>query len=279
MERIEIVRGPGSVVWGSNAMNGVINIITRNAADTQGGKVNIAVGNELNLLTDVSYGDQSGDWAWRGYARYFDQDARQRDDFSSAQLPGTSINDAWKVSRMGIRADQQQNRRELLLSANVYDGDIDDLAHGIPLLNPARSESSYFAGEISGYDTILQWTQKINSHDQWRLRLFVDDSERRDVNILEQRSVYDVELQYNLQRANHTTIYGAGYRRYQGDTQADLAAAFQPPNDTTHLSNVFFRDDWRFTDNWRLSFGLKPAPGLATEPAIATGTCWPEPAG
>ena len=71
VERIEVLRGPGSVVWGSNAMNGVINIITKKAADTQGGKLNVAAGNEANILTDVTYGNHTGNWYWRAYAKYF----------------------------------------------------------------------------------------------------------------------------------------------------------------------------------------------------------------
>ena len=195
VERIEVLRGPGSVVWGSNAMNGVINIITKKAADTQGGKLNVAAGNEANVLTDVTYGNHAGNWYWRAYAKYFNWKATSRNDYTAPGLPGHSINDAWNVGRYGVRADQETGNRTVSLSANVYNGDINDLLDDVPALNPARYVYSYYAGTTSGYDATVNWTQKFNSNNEWQFRFFVDESDRKDVNVSEQRSTYDVEAQ------------------------------------------------------------------------------------
>jgi len=276
VERIEIVRGPGSVVWGSNAMNGVINIITRNAADTQGGKLNIAAGNQDKLLTDVTFGDRSGNWAWRGYAKYFDRESTDRPGYSSPYVPGTSIHDGWSMNRIGMRADQQLDKRDISLSVNVYDGNIDDLADDVPMLNPARSEEFYSDGTTSGYDASLLWKLKADPHHEWQLRLFVDNNDRRDVNVDEQRSTYDVELQYILQWQNHKLIYGAGYRYYDSTTQPHNAVAFEPADSSINLGNLFFHDDWMFTDNWRLNYGLKIEHDDYTETSYqpAIGLAW-----
>jgi iron complex outermembrane receptor protein len=256
VERIEIMRGPGSVVWGSNAMNGVINIITRDASETQDTRISVLGGNE-EKIANLSTGDQMGDWYWRAYAKYLTRDARERDDYSSTELTGTSIHDAWDVGRLGMRADRTSDHQSISITANVYDGDIDDLADGIAMLNPARAEDSYFSGEISGFDISMNCTRAINSNNQWQVRLFLDDSERLDVNVSEQRSVYDIEIQNNFRKGDHSLIYGVGYRFNDSQIQHHLAVSFDPSDDSTNLVNAFIHDDWRLNENWRINFGVK----------------------
>ena len=257
VERIEVLRGPGSVVWGSNAMNGVINIITKKAADTQGGKLNVAAGNEANILTDVTYGNHTGNWYWRAYAKYLNWKATSRNDYTAPGLPGHSINDAWNVGRYGVRADQEAGSRTVSLSANVYNGDINDLLDDVPALNPARYTYSYYAGITSGYDATVNWTQKFNPSNEWQFRFFVDESDRKDANVSEQRSTYDVEAQNRLKQDNHIIVYGAGYRRYGSRTQPHIAVKFVPNDEAYNLVNAFFHDDWHLNQNWRLNYGLK----------------------
>ena len=102
IERIEVIRGPGTTAWGSNAVNGVINIITKKAGDTQGALIQSAVGNQEQDFNTVQYGSTSGDVAWRAWGQQFDR--------NKGWSPN-DIQDQWRQQRGGFRADWSVDRR------------------------------------------------------------------------------------------------------------------------------------------------------------------------
>ncbi|NND35989.1 MAG: TonB-dependent receptor, partial [Gammaproteobacteria bacterium] len=115
IDRIEVIRGPGAVMWGSNAVNGVINIITKDSAETRGFKADVAVGNYTNLETTLRWGGQAGDnVSYRLFGKYFD-----RDGFAASNY------DAWDFSRLGGRLDWDvSNTDTLRMTAEIYDGTV-----------------------------------------------------------------------------------------------------------------------------------------------------------
>jgi iron complex outermembrane recepter protein len=131
IDRIEVIAGPGGTLWGANAVNGVINIITRSAQDTQGGFVEIGGGNEERNFGGVRYGGQLGDAALRAYIKGVDRDA-------SRQLDGTSGNDDWRMAQGGFRLDWQPVTADhFTLQGDVYHGNED----GVFLVgHPARRQ-------------------------------------------------------------------------------------------------------------------------------------------
>lgn len=98
VERIEVIRGPGATMWGANAVNGVVNIITKNAAKTTGGYANVLSGLNDSLEGSLRYGAQMENMAFRVYAKAFDRDG-------NSDLEGRDTADIWKTARFGTRVD------------------------------------------------------------------------------------------------------------------------------------------------------------------------------
>src|SRR5262249_16385776 len=113
IDRIEIVRGPGASLWGANAVNGVINIITKRASDTQGLLVGAAPGNVEQGVVTARYGGELGNAHWRIYGRYLDR-------ASYDTLSGADANSAWTAWRGGFRADIDRARDSFTLQGDVY---------------------------------------------------------------------------------------------------------------------------------------------------------------
>ncbi len=119
VERIEVIRGPGASLWGANAVNGIINIITKDAADTQGLYVNTIVGNEDRLITDMRYGGKLNDNAYyRSYAKYENRDSTR----TTTDMDG---NNKWYNAKAGFRSDwKASDTSKVTMQGDVYDSNI-----------------------------------------------------------------------------------------------------------------------------------------------------------
>ncbi|MDC4203813.1 MAG: TonB-dependent receptor plug domain-containing protein [Candidatus Manganitrophus sp.] len=117
IERIEVINGPGGVIWGANAVNGVINIITKHSKETQGGLVTLGAGTEERGFGGVRYGGRSGeDLHYRVYAKYFDRDAGFHQD-------GVDFDD-WRMGQAGFRTDLDRTDRDAFtLQGDFYTGE------------------------------------------------------------------------------------------------------------------------------------------------------------
>ncbi|MBW2712578.1 MAG: TonB-dependent receptor plug domain-containing protein, partial [Deltaproteobacteria bacterium] len=120
IERIEVIRGPGASVWGANAVNGVINIITKSAAKTQGLKASVTTGTEDKALVSLRYGGEiNEDTPYRIYAKYRNRDS----SYVSASQDG---HDEYESGQMGFRIDSTINSRaKLTVQGDFYDSDVE----------------------------------------------------------------------------------------------------------------------------------------------------------
>ncbi|MFH0730165.1 MAG: TonB-dependent receptor plug domain-containing protein [Pseudomonadota bacterium] len=114
IDRIEVIRGPGATLWGANAVNGIVNIITKKPADTQGSLIAAGVGTEERGFGAVRYGGSAGpDIRYRLYSKYVDKDGGE-------DITGKNGGDAWNSFRTGFRMDW---RDEISLQGDVFKGD------------------------------------------------------------------------------------------------------------------------------------------------------------
>jgi iron complex outermembrane receptor protein len=216
VERIEVVRGPGAALWGANAVNGVINVVTKSAHDTQGVMLVGGAGSELKGTATARYGGSFGDdGAWRIYGHGFDQD-------SLRTMGATDGSDDWKMAQGGFRADWGSNTRDsFTVQGDVYDGEVDNLfTRPIPVLPFLRTAVE--TTDASGVNLLGRWTRALDDDGELSLQGYYDRTERISQQYGEERDTFDLDFQHRFQPAEgHELIWGLGFRQSRADITRD----------------------------------------------------------
>ncbi len=254
VDRIEVVRGPGGSVWGANAVNGVINIITKSAEHTQGLFVTGGGGNEERGFGAIRYGGRIGEHVyWRAYAKYFDRDAGYDPD-------GPPSWDGWHMSRQGLRIDWDVTPRDrLTVLGDVYDG---DAGQQTPLTSydPPRQRTVYREADLSGGSVVARWQHRFSATSEGSLQFYFDNTYRSEANFRERRNTYDVELQHRWQLPWRQEIaWGLQYRGSDGRApQVVDSVEFRPHDQRDDLFTGFVQDDIAILpDVLRATIGVK----------------------
>jgi iron complex outermembrane receptor protein len=229
IDRIEVVRGPGGTLWGANAVNGVINIITKEAARTQGLLVTGLGGNVERAQAGVRYGGALSDSVhYRAYVKYLN-----RDDFDARS--GVSAHDQWAVTRGGFRADWQPTGADrVTLSGDYYGGESDETS-----LLASQSTSDLYGG-----NAIARWTHTLSDTSDVQLRVWYDRTERESDRLGEDRDTYDAEIQLHARPfERHDMVWGAGYRLTADRIQNSSGIGFSPDSRDVQLANAFVQDE------------------------------------
>lgn len=254
IERIEVISGPGATLWGANAVNGVINIITRKAADTQGGLVDVEAGDYENSVT-VRYGGRIGDdLAYRLYVR----------DVIDADTPtaaGASAHDHWSKPQGGFRLDWTPTAVDTVtLQGDAYAG----------------SEAQQGAPDelIDGRNLTARWTRALDGGGSLQVEAYYDHAGRQTLDGGGRFWVdtYDLEMQHSFALGTRNQIvWGGGLRFSRYDIQGPPDLRFSPPGRTLDLSDVFVQDSLAMTRSLTLILGLKleddPYSGISPLPS------------
>src|SRR3989442_11506939 len=237
VERIEGISGPGAALWGANAVNGVINVITRRSSDTQGGYA-YAHGGNLDRGYGARYGGAEGNVSYRAYGRVFDI-------VNTSTANGTTANDGWSKGQVGFRTDWGTTASGFTLQGDGYRGALDQL----------NDQNSH----ISGANLLRRWNRDLAEGGSLRVQPFVDQTDHDIPGILaEHLNIYDLEFQHGLRAIGaHALIWGGGYR-YGSDRVTNSAVlAFLPAGCGLRWSNVFAQDEIALESNLRLTLGGK----------------------
>jgi len=229
IDRIEVVRGPGGTLWGANAVNGVINIITKEAAQTQGLLVSGLAGNVDRFQGAMRYGGEISESVhYRAYVKYLN-----RDDFGDRG--GIPAHDQWDVGRGGFRADWQATDADrVTLQGDYYNGETEETS-----LLLSQSDN-----DISGGNAIAGWTHTISEHSDFGLRLWYDGTERDGDLLSEHRDTFDAEFQHHFRLfTRHDLVWGAGYRLTADQIDSSSGVVFDPETRTVQLANAFLQDE------------------------------------
>lgn len=248
IERIEVIRGPGAALWGANAVNGVINIVTRSAADTQGGLAQIGAGRD-GTGGAVRYGGTRGGAHYRVFGQW-----GQRND--SVLASGTAAGDPSHSLTTGFRADWTARPGSFMVAGDVSA----DQTHGLWFnLNPATQAGEPISRQSSdahGARVLGRWVHTRPDGGSLQVQSFVEVDRRNETIGDYRRHVFDVDGQYQASvGSRHAIVAGAGYRHMSDEVRAHTGLAFTPPDDTAALVTAFVQDEIALFDS-RLALTL-----------------------
>ena len=253
IERIEVIRGPAAVSWGSNAVNGVINIITKKAADTQGTLLTAGGGSFEQGFVGARYGGKiNEETPFRVYAKGFSRDHTQ-------SLTGGNANDQWHSARGGFRVDHSRGIDQFTLQGDIFanfDGSTLDKS-GISL---SPTLTSAMRGHNEGGNIRFRWDRTFSENSSFMLQVYYD----RNRSVLQplgkfDAQSFDVDMQYRFPLSDrHNITWGANYRLYHNKLFDTSLVTFSPRERTNHLAGTFIRDDITLIpDRLMLSIGSR----------------------
>ena len=249
IERIEVIRGPGAALWGANAVNGVINIITKSARDTQGGNLSLGTGTYERVFGSLRYGTRLGEHTYgRAYVKGF-----QRDSFDSIER--RRAGDGWDFQRGGFRVDHDGTDGDsATLQGNMFRGTTHQQP-GVPTLAPPYQRFSADTLHWSGFNLLGRWTHNFSRSSQWSLQAYYDHADRQDV-IAEERNTCDLEFQHRFSWQQwHDIVWGLGYRYLQDRYSDNERMQFGHAKAGKQLFSAFLQDDFTLIQD-RLKFTL-----------------------
>jgi iron complex outermembrane receptor protein len=234
IERIEVISGPGATLWGANAVNGVINITTRKAGDTQDGSLRVGGGN-LEQRGSVQYGGQAGSAVdYRAYVDSF----HYGDDVTAT---GTNARDAWQKSQGGFRVDWKPGGDLVTLQGDLYRGSEEGQL-------PSADET------VSGHNLLTRWNHAFSEASSLQVQAYYDYTRTLVPNVgFDELNTYDLDVQHAFAWGSRQSIvWGGGVR-----TEDDSFPAFLPPQRTLDYSNAFLQDTISLTRTLNLIVGTK----------------------
>ncbi|MGN6367675.1 MAG: TonB-dependent receptor plug domain-containing protein [Phycisphaerae bacterium] len=242
LDRIEVIRGPGATLWGANAVNGVINIVSKNAEDTQGLLVNSYGGTDGNIHSIRYGGNIDNHIFYRVYAKY-----RSMEDFP-APSAASNIFDGWDSQRIGFRVDAELSDKDLLtVQSDVYQNRGSRPEYVAQLTPPFEPEFGMITDTEEQY-VLGRWTHTISEDSDFSVQAYYDRLNFEEIQNVDTQQTYDLEFQHRFPVAGfNEVIWGGGYRMVADDvrslTSGFSEATFDPQRRDNSWISGFVQDD------------------------------------
>ncbi len=240
LERLEVVRGPGPTLWGSNAVNGVFNITTKSAKDTQGDYVQVGGGNEDRAVLAFRRGGRLSDRAWyRVWGKYRNVDAM-------VSPAGKSLADDWDMSRTGFRVDQERpDLTQLTVQGDGYYSDRIGSIVRVPVPGQhLQFKESKMDGRAAGGNVLVRFSRGAGGPEGWSLQTYYDRTERTTADEFRvDRDTVDLDLRRMFRLgARHELVAGLATRRSR-DQIRNSAVIFFPRGGRALVTHSGFLQD------------------------------------
>jgi iron complex outermembrane recepter protein len=275
IDRIEVIRGPGATLWGANAVNGVINVVTRSAKETQGVLLTGGGGTEERGFGTIRYGGKAGEKAWyRVYGKFSDRDG--------LRTPGDEdAGDSWNIGQGGMRFDiEGEPGVNFMFEAEAYTARENEPAQLRSLAAPFIS-NTLIDTRASGGHVLGRITNDSPEGDGWSLQGYADRTMRRQGDLFDSTlDTFDLDFRHHFAIGDRNEfIYGVGFRHWINETEGSAQTSFDPADRSASLFTAFVQDTFqivpdhlalmvgsKFEHNDFTGFELQPSARLAWTP-------------
>src|SRR5713226_7875736 len=253
VDRIEVTRGPGGTIWGANAVNGVINIVTKNSRESHGVLVSTGGGSLDQGFLNFRYGAGNNEsFNYRIYGKTFIRGPEFHPDRHQF--------DDWRMGQVGFRADWDLHKHDTLtLQGDLYNGDAGQRV-GINSYSPPYMANVEQNVELGGGNLLGRWKRVLGEGSDIQLQTYYDRTNRKQANFAESRDTFDIDFVHRFALPfRQDFLWGAGVRLSSGNTtQVVPTVAFTPNHFTDKLYSAFVQDDIAVVPNkLSLTFGSK----------------------
>jgi iron complex outermembrane receptor protein len=251
IDRIEVIRGPGAALWGSNAVNGIINITTRSARDTHGTYLEAGAGTRERARVAARYGGEtSGGLHYRIFGKYLDRDETRH------TAPDTD--DEWSLGHVGFRTDWTGSERDsFTVQGDVYSGDVGKLAPSVTIIGRDNPQGELNT-KVSGGNVLARWRRSSSEASDLQVRAYYDYTRRDDASFLDTLNTFDIDIQQRFAATSRQEIlWGASYRLTSNRNRSGGIFVVDPEESDDELFSGFIQDQIRLADSVRLTLGTK----------------------
>lgn len=247
IDRIEVISGAGATLWGANAVNGVINIITKSAGQTPGGLVSLS-GSDDETYMALRYGGALNNG---GNFRVYGKRATREDNINP--ISRASLDDGFKRDKAGFRSDWVNDNKKITIQGDVYDGYLHQPR--VPVTQPYQGRTNDI--QISGANLLARVNTTLANGSNFYLQGYVDYTYRNQPNAFKENlTTADLEFKHDWLSGRHNFTWGGGYR-VAFDRLENGPVTFLPASKNLNWGNVFAQDDIALTEKLRLILGLK----------------------
>src|ERR1700720_2353439 len=252
VDRIEVIRGPGATLWGANAVNGVINVITKKAKATQSGVVTAGGGNEERSSVAGRYGDKIGnDMTYRIYGKYFNW-------APSEYATGGTAHDGWEAQRGGFRADYTPaGSNSFTLQGDLYHSGYNETLT-IPSFAAPYSSTFPNTGAYSGGNILGRWNHS-SEGSSMSLQMYYDNTTLSDNSLfVDHQNLFDMDFQDGFHVGDaQQMVWGLGYRSIMDRNDPSFSVSLQPNQRSLNQFSAFLQDEISLVHSLRLTVGSK----------------------
>lgn len=254
IERIEVIRGPGAAMWGANAVNGVINIITKSARDTQGNLLVAGAGSFERGVAAFRHGGQSDeDTHYRIYGKAFDRAAAE-------DRSGRRLDDDWRGARTGFRLDKKLSGGDkFTVQGDAYSLKVGETVRPYSVLTPPYGTPFAADDTAKGMNVLTRWQHRLDDQSEMTLQAYFDRAQFSAPKLSETQQTIDVDFQHRLAPSlRHDIMWGANVRYIRSQASGTADISFSPESHSYTNLSLFLQDDIALIpERLRLTLGSK----------------------